>query len=311
MTLRVLVPTAHFAQEIQQPGIDAIVWHINDSPEVAPAADVLVTERPREVERRARVGSIPGLRHVHLLSIGSDWILDHMPAGVTLSNSRGAVEDATAEHGMALILAALRELPTAAIQQRRHDWAPLWTSSLHGSVVLVLGYGGVGKELFSRLEPFRPAALIPVASRARVLDTGRQIHGTAELAALLPQADVVVVTLPHNGATAHLVDATFLARMKDGALLVNIGRGPVVDTSALLTELSSGRLRAALDVTDPEPLPAAHPLWDAPGCLITPHMAGNTAEFIRLATDLTVAQLRRISLGEAPLHLVETLRNIA
>ena len=305
MTLRVLVPTAQFAQAIRGPEIEAIVWHINDSPEDALAADVLVTERPREFENRARVGSIPGLRHVHLLSIGSDWILGHMPAAVTLSNSRGAVEDATAEHGMALILAALRELPTAAVQQRRHDWAPLWTSSLHGSVVLVLGYGGVGKELFSRLEPFRPAALIPVASRARVLDDGRQIHGTVELPELLPQADVVVVTLPHNDSTAHLVDANFLARMKDGALLVNIGRGPVVDTDALLAELSSGRLRAALDVTDPEPLPADHPLWDAPGCLITPHMAGNTAEFVRLATEITVEQLGRISRGEAPLHLVE------
>lgn len=307
MTLRVLVPTAQLAQAIQGPGIEAILWHINDSLADPPAADVLVTERPREFERRARVASIPGLRHVHLLSIGSDWILAHMPTGVTLSNSRGAVEDATAEHGMALILAALRELSTAALQQRRHDWVPLWTSSVHGSVVLILGYGGVGKELFLRLEPFRPAALIPVASRARVLDDGLQIHGTAELPDLLPHADVVVVTLPHDGSTAHLVDANFLARMKDGALLVNIGRGPVVDTEALLAELSSGRLRAALDVTDPEPLPTDHPLWDAPGCLITPHMAGNTAEFMRLATELTVDQIHRISQGEAPLHLVDVV----
>lgn len=304
MTLRVLVPSTQFAESIQSPGIEAIIWHINDSPEDALAAEVLVTERPREFENRARAGSIPGLRHVHLLSIGSDWITAHMPASVTLSNSRGAVEDATAEHGMALILAALRELPTAALQQRRHDGAPLWTSSLHGSVVLVLGFGGVGNELFSRLEPFRPAALIPVASRARVLDDGRQIHGTAELPALLPQADIVVVTLPHNDSTEHLVDAHFLARMKDGALLVNIGRGPVVDTEALLAELSSGRLRAALDVTDPEPLPADHPLWKASGCLITPHMAGNTAEFLRLAMEITVEQLRRIARGETPLHLV-------
>ena len=305
MTLRVLVPSPQIAQSIQSPGIEAIIWHINDSPEGAPAADVLVTERPREFENRARVGNIAGLRHVHLLSIGSDWITAHMPASVTLSNSRGSVEDATAEHGMALILAALRELPTAALQQHRHDWAPLWTSSLHGSVVLLLGFGGVGKELFSRLEPFRPAALFPVASRARVLDDGCQIHGTAELPALLPQADVVVVTLPHNDSTEHLVDAHFLARMKDGALLVNIGRGPVVDTEALLAELSSGRLRAALDVTDPEPLPADHPLWDAPGCLITPHQAGNTAEFLRLAMEITVEQLYRIARGETPLHLVE------
>lgn len=305
MTLRVLVPTAQFAEEISGPGIEPIVWHINDGPADAPAADVLITERPREFSRRARVAAIPGLRHVHLLSIGSDWILEHMPAGVTLSNSRGAVEDSTAELGMALILAALRELPAAAGQQRRHEWVPLWTTSLHGSVVLVLGHGGVGKELIARLEPFRPAALIPVASRARNLEDGRRVHGPEELPVLLPAADVVVVTLPHDGSTAHLVDAAFLARMKDGALLVNIGRGAVVDTAALLAELATGRLRAALDVTDPEPLPSDHPLWDAPGALITPHMAGNTAEFIRLATELTINQLGRMSRGEAPLHLVQ------
>ncbi|MGP9501169.1 2-hydroxyacid dehydrogenase [Specibacter sp. AOP5-B1-6] len=304
MALRVLVPTARFAEEISGPGIEPIVWHINDDPADAPTADVLVTERPREFARRARVADIPGLRHVHLLSIGSEWILEHLPDGVTLSNSRGAVEDSTAELGMALILAALRELPAAARQQGRHEWAPLWTSSLHGSVVLVLGHGGVGKELIARLEPFRPAVLIPVASRARTLDNGGQVHGPEELPGLLPTADVVVVTLPHDGSTTHMVDAAFLACMKDGALLVNIGRGPVVDTDALVTELGSGRLRAALDVTDPEPLPSGHALWDAPGCLITPHMAGNTAEFIRLATELTITQLGRMSRGEAPLHLV-------
>lgn len=304
MALRILVPTQHLAEAIQGPGIEPVVWHINNDPHDAPPADVLVTERPRNVDRRSRVARIQGLEHVHLLSIGYEWVVDHLPAGVTLSNSRGAVEDSTAEHAMALILAGLRGLQESAHLQQRQEWAPLWTSSLLGSVVLVLGHGGVGTELTARLAPFRPAAVVPLASTARTLADGRHVHGTNELPELLPSADVVVVTLPHTQATEHMVDAAFLARMKDGALLVNIGRGPVVDTGALLAELHTGRLRAALDVTDPEPLPAGHPLWSAPGCLITPHIAGNTAEFIRLATELTVEQVRRLSLGQELLHLV-------
>lgn len=304
MVLRVLVPSASFAESIRAPAVEPIVWHINDDPSEAPAAEVLVTERPLEFTHRARVAPIPGLRHVHLLSIGYEWVLEHLPPGVTLSNSRGAVEDATAEHGIALVLAALRNLPEAAEQQRRSEWAPLWTTSLHGSVVLVLGHGGVGREIIARLGPFRPAAVIPVASRARTLDTGLRIHGPAELPDLLPRADVVIVTLPDEPSTVRLIDAAFLARMRDGALVVNIGRGRVVDTAALLTELRSCRLRAALDVTDPEPLPSDHPLWDAPGCLITPHMAGNTGQFVALATDLTIEQLRRLSAGQEPLHLI-------
>lgn len=304
MALRVLVPSAALAQDISGPGVEAIIWHIDTDACQAPAADVLVTERPRFPAHRSRVSRIPGLRHVHLLSIGYEWVLEHLPPGTTLSNSRGAVEDATAEHALALILAALRDLPVAAEQQHRHDWSPLWTTSLHGSVVMVLGYGGVGQEVAARLKPFRPAEVIPVASRKRTTEAGVQVQGTEELPGLLPRADVVVVTLPHQENTERLVDAAFLAAMGDGALLVNIGRGAVVDTDALVAELQTGRLRAALDVTDPEPLPAGHPLWGAPGCLLTPHMAGNTKEFLRLATALTVEQVRRLASGRDPLHLV-------
>lgn len=304
MALRVLVPSTQLADAIRGPGIDPVLWHINDDPHDAPPADLLVTERPLDMARRSRVSRIHGLRHVHLLSIGYEWVLDHLPPAVTVSNSRGAVEDSTAEHAMALILAALRGLPESAQLQQRQEWAPMWTTSLLGSVVVVLGHGGVGQELTARLAPFRPAAVIPVASRARMLTDGRQVHSTAELPELLPAADVVVVTLPHTDATAALVDTAFLSLMKDGALLVNVGRGPVVDTTALLRELQTGRLRAALDVTDPEPLPPGHPLWAAPGCMVTPHIAGNTREFIRLATKLTVEQVGRMARGDDPLHLV-------
>lgn len=304
MALRALVPSTDLAEAIRGPGIEPVVWHIDDPELDPPAADVLITERPRHHGNRPRVRDIAGLRHVHLLSIGYEWMLEHLPAGTTLSNSRGAVEDATAEHGLALILASLRQLPAAAAQQRERHWAPLWTTSLHGSHVLVLGHGGVGREICARLEPFRPAGIVPVASRARTTGGGVPVRTVPDLPELLPRADVVVVTLPHTAETEHLVDADFLARMHDGALLVSIGRGAVVDTDALVAELAAGRLRAALDVTDPEPLPPEHPLWNAPGCLVTPHMGGSTTEFMRLASELAAEQARRLASGRTPLHLV-------
>lgn len=304
VALRVLVPSADLAKAVGGPGVEAVIWHIDDDGLPAPDADVLITERPRRHEHRPRIGQITGLRHLHLLSLGYEWVLDHLPVGVAVSNSRGAVEDATAEHGLALILASLRALPAAVDQQRRGEWAPLWTSSLHGSTVVVLGHGGVGREVVSRLEPFRPASILPVASRARTTYAGLRVHAMGELPAVLPRTDVVVVTLPHTPETERLVDEKFLSALPDGALLVNIGRGAVVDTDALLAEVAAGRLRAALDVTDPEPLPAGHPLWTAPGCLVTPHMAGNTDEFLRLATGIAVEQVRRLASGRDPVHRV-------
>lgn len=308
MALRVLVPSALLVKHLSLPGVQPILWHLNDGSDLAPAAEVLITERPVDPQRRSLVSTIPGLQHVHLLSIGYEWVVEHLPSGVGLSNSRGAVEDATAELALALILAALRQMPTAASQQAESQWAPIWTTSLHGASVMVLGVGGVGQQIISRLIPFRPARIIPVATHARRAPTGEQIHALSELPALLPDVDVVVVALPHTGATEHLVDSKFLSLLSDGALLVNVGRGPVVKTSALLRELANGRLRAALDVTDPEPLPADHPLWHAPGALITPHMAGNTQQFITLSTQLAVEQVKLLAAGKPPQHQVITPR---
>ena len=304
MTLRVLVPWQRLVDALQIPGIEPILWHINDDPEDAPEAEVLVTERPSNPERRTRVARIKGLQHVHLLSIGYEWVLEHLPQHATLTNSRGAVEDATAEHCLALILASLRELPQALEQQREQRWERIWTSSLHGSVVLLLGAGGVGSAITERLAPFRPAQVITVASKSRTLDDGTLVHGIDAIEALLPQADVVIVALPHTAWTEKLVDARFLSQLGDGALLVNIGRGPIVDTEALLQELDRGQLRAALDVTDPEPLPSGHPLWTAPNCVVTPHMAGDTGEFLKLVSELAVRQVRGMLAGDEPFNIV-------
>ncbi|WP_223308882.1 2-hydroxyacid dehydrogenase [Glutamicibacter nicotianae] len=298
MTLRVLVPWQRLVDELTIPGIKPILWHINDDPEDAPPADVLVTERPSNPQLRSRVSRIKGLKHVHLLSLGYEWVLEHLPEKVSLTNSKGAVEEATAEHCLALILASLRQLSQVGKQQRERNWTRTWTSSLHGSKVVLLGAGGVGSEIRSRLLPFKPAELTVFARTERVHEKGFRIHSLDQLRAYLPLADVVISALPHTQETEQLINTQFLSAMKDGSLLINVGRGPIVDTKALLTELQTGRLHAALDVTDPEPLPVDHALWQAPNCIITPHMAGDTGQFISLVSELAVNQVVAIAHGE-------------
>ncbi|MGO2777902.1 NAD(P)-dependent oxidoreductase [Glutamicibacter arilaitensis] len=207
-------------------------------------------------------------------------------------------EDATAEHRLSLVLASLRHLPQAGQQQRDRQWTRTWTGSLHGSKVVLLGAGGVGSEIRSRLLPFKPAELTSFARTERVHEQGYPIYSLDRLGAVLPTADVVIVALPHTPETEQLVDPEFLSAMKDGALLVNVGRGPIVDTEALFSELQAGRLHAALDITDPEPLPVNHALWSAPNCIITPHMARNTGQFISLVSELAVNQVIAFAHGK-------------
>lgn len=304
MVLRVLLPWQDLVDRLQIPGIEPILWHINDDPEDAPTADILVTERPSDPRMRSRVSRIQGLKHVHLLSIGYEGVLEHLPEQVTLTNSKGAVEDATAEHCLALILASLRQLPLAGQQQRNRSWVRTWTSSLHGSRVLVLGAGGVGSAIINRILPFNPASLVAYARTARTSNNGTEVRSLDQLAADLPEADVVAIALPHSEETEKLVNQSFLSQIKDGALLVNVGRGPIVDTEALMSELTSGRLHAALDVTDPEPLPKEHPLWDAPNCIITPHMAGDTGQFMSLVSQMAVDQVVGIATGQRSFNVI-------
>src|SRR3954451_1676273 len=173
-------------------------------------------------------------------------------------------------------------------------------TSTHSTVgFLVLGVGGIGSAIISRLRPFE-VSITRVGTRARDDENGH-VHGVDELSALLPHHDVVVLATPLTEATRGLVDAGFLAAMPDGALLVNVARGAVVDPPALLAELQAGGLQAALDVTDPEPLPADHPLWTAPGVLISPHVGGATSAFFPRAVRMLRTQLDRLATG-APLH---------
>ncbi|WP_327295083.1 MULTISPECIES: 2-hydroxyacid dehydrogenase [unclassified Streptomyces] len=246
------------------------------------------------------LGAMTNLRVVQTLSAGVDHVrpgLDRLHAGVRLCNARGVHEASTAELALTLILASLRGIPDFVRGQQREEWRSGFRPALADKSVLIVGYGSIGAAIEDRLAPFECARVVRVARSSRTTERG-QVHAFTELPELLPQADVVVLSTPLTEQTRGLAGAEFLAAMKDGALLVNVARGPVVDTKALLTELESERLHAALDVTDPEPLPAGHPLWHAPGCLISPHAGGPTSAFMPRAQRLLVAQLTRFAADE-------------
>ncbi|MFI5685001.1 2-hydroxyacid dehydrogenase [Streptomyces sp. NPDC051636] len=229
------------------------------------------------------------------LSAGIDHVqpgLGRLRPGVRLCNARGVHEASTAELTLTLVLASLRGIPDFVRAQDRGEWLGGFRPALADKSVLIVGYGSIGAAIEDRLAPFELARVARVARSRRTTARG-PVHPLTELPSLLPEADVVVLSTPLTEATRGLVNADFLARMKDGALLVNVARGPVVDTKALLAELETGRLTAALDVTDPEPLPPAHPLWRAPGVLISPHAGGPTSAFLPRAERLLADQLHR------------------
>ncbi|MGC4890706.1 2-hydroxyacid dehydrogenase [Micromonospora sp. DT227] len=245
----------------------------------------------------ALLADLPDVEVVQLLSAGADAWAGRMPAGVTLCDARGVHDSATAEWVVGAILSALRGFAPLARAQARREWAydeVAPTDELAGKRVLIVGAGSIGAAVRARLAPFEVSFTL-VARTAR---PDEDVHGVADLPALLPAADVVVLLVPLTGQTRGLVEERFLAAMPDGALLVNAARGPVARTPALLAELASGRLRAALDVTDPEPLPADHPLWELPNVLLTPHVAGSVRGLLPRAYRLVGAQLRRFVAGE-------------
>jgi phosphoglycerate dehydrogenase-like enzyme len=247
----------------------------------------------------AALRQMSSLRVVQTLTAGVDWIRDDVPPGVELCNARGAHDAATAEWVVAAMLGALRSFPRFSVEQAAGRWAYQATDQLATKTVLIVGYGSIGAAVERRLAGFE-VTVIKVARRARP-----GVAALSELTSLLPQADVVVLLVPFTPQTRHMVDRGFLAGMKDGALLVNAARGAVVDTAALVAELSSGRLRAALDVTDPEPLPPGHNLWSQPGVFITPHVAASTLVSQQRVAGLVREQAVAYAHGE-PLRNVIT-----
>ncbi|MGX1546554.1 2-hydroxyacid dehydrogenase [Streptomyces adustus] len=252
--------------------------------------------------------AMSSLQVVQTLSAGTDNVepgLKHLRPGVQLCNARGVHDASTAELALALILASLRGIPDFVRAQDQGRWAGGFRPALADKNVLVVGYGAIGEAIEDRLVPFEVARVARVARSERTTARG-PVHPLTELPALLPEADVVVLSTPLTESTRGLVDGDFLARMKDGALLVNVARGPVVDTEALLGELESGRITAALDVVDPEPLPPGHPLWHAPGVLISPHVGGPTSAFLPRAKRLLVDQLGRFVNRQPLRHVIRT-----
>jgi phosphoglycerate dehydrogenase-like enzyme len=242
--------------------------------------------------------SMASLKVVQTLTAGVDDVLAHLPAGVTLCNAAGVHDASTAELAVGLAIASLRGFPGFLRAQDEGTWLHARHDALADRRVVLLGAGSVGSAIAARLAPFE-VDLQVVARTAR-----EGVHGIDELQNLLPTADVVILAIPYGPETHHLVDAPFLAALSDGALVVNVARGPVVDTDALVAELTTGRLRAALDVTDPEPLPADHQLWTAPNVVITPHVGGDTSAFLPRAWRLLQQQLDRFASGESLANVV-------
>ena len=279
-------------------GLEYVVWDMRGAPQRGDEIRLVVPPYMGAGARIPALSHTPQVEVVQLLSAGYDDVLRQLPDGVRLANAAGVHDASTAELAVALILASLRDLPEFVAAQRQRRWLPL---EIHGALadkrVLILGYGSIGRALAARLTPFE-VRLTAVASKARAGDElVSSVHGVDELPHLLPEHDVVVVIVPLMPETQRMVDAGFLAAMPDGALLVNVARGGIVDTDALVAATTSGHLRAALDVTDPEPLPPEHPLWTSPGVLISPHVGGASTAFWPRAVRLLREQLSAYAAG--------------
>ncbi len=268
---------------------------------------------------------VPHLRGVKLvlsLMAGTEWIPAAMGPHVTICNARGAHNISTAEWTLSAILTMLKHFPLFLDIQRSGEWKrrfeasaeyaaitgdarthypPVMLEELTGKTVMLVGYGSIGKEIERMMQPF-DVELIRVARTAR---DNPKVHAVEELDALLPKAQVIVLILPSTAETRWLIGKRQFSLMQQGALLVNAARGPIVNTDALVEALESKRIRAALDVTDPEPLPVGHPLWRCPNLLITPHVGGSSPEFARRSLKIAADELRRYMAGEPLRNVVQ------
>ena len=306
--IRTLTVPSEELREALAPAAGAIrlaVWDFDGAPAgVDPAeVDAVVLPYTGSPDLRSALPMAPGLKLVQTQTTGYDGVTDLVGPGVGIATASGVHAAATAELAVGLALASLRGIDDAVRNQREGLWRPRRYPGLADRRVLLVGVGGIGREIKRRLDAF-DVLLTRVGSSARDDESGH-VHAASELVALAPAHDVVIVITPLTEATQGLIGAEVLAALPDGALVVNVARGPVVDTEALTREVVAGRLRAALDVVDPEPLPAEHPLWRAPGALITPHVGGNSGAFWPRIVRLLERQLHLLGSGADPENLVQ------
>ena len=274
-------------------------------PEPAPVPDlanvdlVVPLMRARAPILELLAGPPGRLRVIQTLSAGVDWLVGHVPEHVSVYNARGVYDAPLAEWVVGVILAMQRGLVHARDAQTKGEWDEIEPPELSGRRVVILGLGSIGTAISDRLRPFG-VEIIGVGRTARA-----GVRGMSDLDEVLGGAEILVNMLPLTSGTRGLLDARRLGLLPDGALVVNAGRGRTIQTAALVDELQSGRLRAALDVTDPEPLPSDHPLWALPNVLVTPHMAGDSPEATIRTFELAGDQIRRFAAGEPLINEVE------
>lgn len=285
-------------------GIRAGVWDLAGDPQGLDYGEIDAVVLPYAAGRnwRQALDRVPGLKMIQAQTTGYDGLPELVGPDVAVASAAGVHAAGTAELALTLMLASLRGIDDAVRNAQSGTWSSRRYPGLADRRVLMVGVGGIGAAIAQRLEPFE-VELTRVGTRARTDERGT-VHGTDELVELARTAEVLVVITPLTGETRHLIGREVLAALPDGSLVVNVARGPVVDTEALTAEVLSGRLHAALDVVDPEPLPADHPLWKAPNAIITPHVGGNTEAFVPRIQKLLKEQVGRLARGEEPENLV-------
>lgn len=296
--MRVAVPDESWRPVLADLPVDVVVWPAGGA---QPDGFLDLVVWPYTVDASSlaaidasRIGVVQGQ------ALGYDGVAEALPVGGRYANAVGVHEDSTAELAVALLLAAVRDLDVFVRRQAESRWLKHWTASLNDRRVLLLGVGGIGSRVATRLDGFG-CALVRVGTHPRDDDRGH-VYGVADLDGLLPSVDAVVVAVPLAAATERIVDAAFLARLPDGAVVVNVSRGQTADTGAVLAE--AGRIRYASDVFDPEPLPADHPLWSAPGVIVTPHVGGMSTAMRPRIEAVVRAQVGRLVAGEDAVDVV-------
>ncbi|KRF05731.1 hydroxyacid dehydrogenase [Arthrobacter sp. Soil782] len=306
-TIRTVTVPDQYLLEALSPapaGITLAVWDFKGEPLGADLREVDVAVLPYMArgDFSSQLQSAPALKLVQTQSTGYEGVPEMAGAGVAVCSAAGVHAAATAEMAIGLAITSLRGINVAVLNQRERVWKPERFPGLADRRVLLLGVGGIGEEIANRLAAFE-VELTRVGRTARTDQRG-QVHGSDELLGLAANHDVLIIITPLSDSTRGLVGRDVLAALPDGALVINVARGPVVDSEALTAEVVSGRLHAAIDVFDPEPLPANHPLWGADNAIITPHNGGNTGAFLPRIVRLLRRQLEAFAAGREPVNLV-------